>query len=81
MMEALELRMVDESYKAHLQAFLNFSVKAERKAGKYKTRPVYRKFEQFFDYEKEIDRIKNRKKTEDRIKRYVKMKKESGIDG
>lgn len=81
MMEALEFRMIDESYKAHLQAFLNLSVKAERKAGKYKTRPVYRKFEQFFDYEKEIDRIKNKKKTEDRIKRYVKMKKESGIDG
>ena len=36
MMEALELRMLDESLHEHRQAFLNFAVKAEKKAGKGK---------------------------------------------
>lgn len=31
MMEALELRMLDESLHEHRQAFLNFAVKAEKK--------------------------------------------------
>mgnify|MGYP007064538398 CR=1 FL=1 len=42
MMEALELRMLDESLHEHRQAFLNFAVKAEKKAGKGKTKPVTR---------------------------------------
>ena len=44
-------------YRNHLQAFLNFSVKAEKKAGKNKSKPVYSKFKQFFDYEKEIEKV------------------------
>lgn len=62
MMEALELRMLDESLREHRQAFLNFAVRAEKKAGKGKSRPVYTKFKQFFDYEKELKKIKERKK-------------------
>lgn len=50
MMEALELRMLDESLHEHRQAFLNFAVKAEKKAGKGKTKPVYKRFRQFFDF-------------------------------
>ena len=62
MMEALELRMLDESLHEHRQAFLNFAVRAEKKAGKGKTKPVYRRFRQFFDFDKELRKIKNRKK-------------------
>ena len=62
MMEALELRMLDESLHEHRQAFLNFVVKAEKKAGKGKTKPVYKRFRQFFDYEKELKKMRERKK-------------------
>ena len=62
MMEALELRMLDESLHEHRQAFLNFAVKAEKKAGKGKTKPVYKRFRQFFDFDKELRKMKNRRK-------------------
>lgn len=62
MMEALELRMLDESLHEHRQAFLNFAVKAEKKAGKGKTKPVYKSFRQFFDFDKELKKMKNRRK-------------------
>ena len=62
MMEALELRMLDESLHEHRQAFLNFAVKAEKKAGKGKTYPVYKRFAQFFDLYKELRKIMNRRK-------------------
>lgn len=56
-MKAEELKQVDLDYQAHRQAYLNFTVKAERKAGKGKTKPVYTTFEKFYDYQKEIDRV------------------------
>lgn len=62
MVEALELRMLDESLHEHRQAFLNYAVQAEKPAGKGKTRPVYRKFRQFFDYDKELKNLKTKKK-------------------
>lgn len=58
LMEAVQLKQVDIDYRNHLQAFLNFAVKAERKAGKGKSKPVYRKFKKFYDYEKEQEKIK-----------------------
>lgn len=67
MMEALRLRMVDESFHRHSQAFLNFAVQAEKKAGKGKTRPVYRKFGQFFDFKKELKKAKNPKREDSRF--------------
>lgn len=62
MMEALELRMLDQNLHEHRQAFLNFAVQAEKKVGKGKTKPVYRKFNQFFDYDGELDKLKKRRK-------------------
>ena len=38
-MKAVELKQVDLAYQLHAQAFLNFSVQAERKVGKNKTKP------------------------------------------
>ena len=58
LMEGVRLKQVDQDYRNHLQAFLNFAVKAERKAGK-KTVPVFRKFKKFYDYEKELEKAKN----------------------
>lgn len=53
---------LDESLHEHRQAFLNFAVKAEKKAGKGKTKPVYKRFRQFFDFDKELKKMKNRRK-------------------
>lgn len=60
LMEAAQLKQVDEDYRNHLQAYLNFVVKAEKKTGKNKSRPVYTTFKKFFDYEKAIEKVKNR---------------------
>lgn len=65
-MEAVRLKNVDADYRNHLQAFLNFSVKAEKKSGKG-GKPVYRKFKQFYDYEAEIEKIKNKGNTKSRF--------------
>lgn len=66
LMEAVRLKQVDLDYRNHLQAFLNFVVKAEKKSGK-KTRPVYTKFKQFYDYEKEVEKAKGNGKKENRF--------------
>lgn len=59
-MESVSLKHIDNDYRNHLQAFLNFAVKAEKKKGKYKSAPVYTKFKQFYDYEKEVDKVKKK---------------------
>lgn len=69
-MESVEYRQVDTDYRNHLQAFLNFAVKAEKKVGKGKSVPVYKKFKKFFDYEMEIKKIKDKKKTEKEKSRF-----------
>ena len=58
-MEAVRLKQVDKDYRNHLQAFLNFAVKAEKKTGKNKTKPVFGKFKKFYDYENEVEKAKN----------------------
>ena len=58
-MQAVRLKQVDMDYRNHLQAYLNFAVKAEKKAGKNKTKPVYSKFKKFYDYEKEVKKVLN----------------------
>ena len=60
LMQAVRLKQVDMDYRNHLQAYLNFAVKAEKKAGKNKSRPVYNRFSKFYDYEKEIAKITNK---------------------
>ncbi|TCS78539.1 hypothetical protein EDD59_11164 [Muricomes intestini] len=62
LIEAHSLRMVDEEYKRHEQAFLNYQVQAQKSAGKYKTKPVYDSFEKFFDYDKVLARVKKKEK-------------------
>ena len=67
LMEAERLKQVDMDYRNHLQAFLNFVVKAEKKAGKNKSRPVYRRFIQFYDYDKEIEKAKSKSEGKSRF--------------
>ena len=61
-MEAAQLKQVDADYRNHLQAFLNFAVKAEKKTGKNKSKPVYRKFKQFYNYEEELRKVTKKDK-------------------
>lgn len=65
MLEALDLRMLDQSLHEHRQAFLDFAVQAEKKAGKGKgkTKPVYRRFSDFFNFDSELKKLKDRKKS------------------
>lgn len=65
LMEAYQLKRVDEERQTHWQAFLNFAVQAKKKAGKHKEKPVYDSFSKFFDYEEELKKIKTKKKKED----------------
>ncbi len=67
MQEALELKLLDESLYEHRQAFLNFIVRAEKSAGKGKKKPVYKRFRQFFDYEKELEKLKMKKEKKNRF--------------
>lgn len=77
-MKAVELKQVDLSYRLHAQAFLNFAVQAEKKVGKNKTKPVYKKFEKFFDYAKEVKKVLNRDKENSRFLKISKKIRERG---
>jgi hypothetical protein len=66
-MEAVRLKQVDIDYRNHLQAFLNFAVKAEKKTGKNKSKPVYSKFKRFYNYEEELEKAKNNDKKTSRF--------------
>lgn len=61
LMESVQLRQVDMDYRNHLQAYLNFAVKAEKKTGKNKSKPVYAKFKNFFNYDKAVKKVKVKK--------------------
>lgn len=65
-MEAVKLKQVDEDYRHHQQAYLNFAVKAEKQVSKKKSVPVYKKFIQFFDYEKAIKKARKQEQSENR---------------
>ena len=56
LMEAERLKQIDMDYRNHLQAYLNFVVKAEKKSGK-KTKPVYNTFEKFYNYRRELEKV------------------------
>lgn len=75
--KAMGLEQLDKQYWAHWQAFLNFAVKAEKKAGKNKTKPVYSNFDKFFDYNKlkaEVEGKKQDNSITSRLREYMKMK-------
>ena len=67
LIEAVRLKQIDQDYRNHLQAFLNFAVKAEKNTGKGKSRPVYSKFKQFYNYEKEVEKVTNKSNEKSRF--------------
>lgn len=56
-MRAYRLKVVDDEYWIHLQAWVNREIKAEKKKGKDKSEPVYKRFSSFFDYEKRLSEV------------------------
>lgn len=75
LMEAVRLKQIDMDYRNHLQAYLNFAVKAEKKTGKGKSKPVYSKFKQFYDYEKEVEKALKKDKEKSRLSGFSKFLK------
>lgn len=78
LMQAVRLKQVDMDYRNHLQAYLNFLVKAEKKVGKNKSKPVYSKFKQFYDYEKEVRKTAKKEKEKSRFSGIGKLLKKEG---
>ena len=60
-MKAYQLQRVDREYEMHLQAWLNHAVTATKEQGK-KQIPVYKKFTDFYDYEKRIKEVTQKKR-------------------
>lgn len=79
LMKSKELQIVDKQYEIHLQAYLNMSAQARRRAGK-KMKPVYAKFDKFFDYQKQLDRVMGIKKKSkfDGLAQFIKEQKKEG---
>lgn len=75
LMKAKELQMVDEEYRIHLQAYLNMSAQAKKRAGK-KVKPVYTNFTKFYDYQKALDRVMGvkRKSKFDELAKFINKK-------
>lgn len=77
-MYAFRLAQVDEEMKMHKQAWINHQVTATKQQGK-KQVPVYKKFNQFFDYEKRIKEVEQDfiggKKLPERLKRMAHIAK------
>lgn len=78
LMESVRLKQIDLDYRNHLQAFLNFAVKAEKKVGKNKSKPVFGKFKKFYDYEKEIAKVTNKGNEKSRFSGIGKFLKKEG---
>lgn len=83
LMKAVELKAIDDAYLVHLQAFKNFEVKATKKVGK-KRKPVFDRFEKFFDYRKLVRKVlgKDIESNEDiklsRMREFLNAKKKEG---
>ncbi len=61
-MKAAQLREVDMDYRNHLQAYLNLIVKAKKKVGKNKMKPVYTTFRKFYDYDAALEKVLRKRK-------------------
>lgn len=79
LMKSKELEMVDEEYKIHLQAYLNMSAQAKKRAGK-KVKPVYTTFNKFYNYQKSLDRVMGIKKKSkfDGLAQFISEQKKEG---
>lgn len=76
-MEAAEYKRVDTDYRVHQLAYLNFAARATKRRGKSEV-PVYDKFSKFYNYPKELDKVKNKGKTSSMLSRLSKHMKKGG---
>lgn len=79
LMKSKKLQIVDKHYELHLQAYLNMAASARKQVGK-KIKPVYTKFDKFFDYQKQLDRVMGIKKKSkfDGLAQFIKEQKKEG---
>ena len=56
LMDVVRLKQVDMDYRNHLQAWLTFAAKATKKKGK----PVYGKFNKFYNYDNELKKLEKK---------------------
>ena len=80
LIEAENLKQVDRDYRNHLQAYLNFQATAKKNVGKNKQKPVFDKFDKFFDYDKALKRVQRKKSEEGRLSALSKFLKERRAD-
>ena len=73
-MKGAEYKNVDEQLHIHELAFLTMTAKAQKQVGK-KTRSVYKSFKDFFDYEKEIEKVKGNIRKVEVSSRFAKLAK------
>lgn len=64
LMDGVRLKETDADYRSHQLAYLNFIVKAEKRTGKNKSKPVFTNFKKFYNYEDAIKKAKVKKVTE-----------------
>ena len=69
MVEALQLRQVDELRDRAEQAFLNMRATAKDRKG----RPIYKSFQKFFDYDGALRKVKKPVEDKERIRTIGKM--------
>lgn len=69
LMQAVDLKMIDEELRIHKQSYLNHVATATKVVGK-KEIPVYSSFEKFFDYKSELKQVKKRHKQNNTDKRF-----------
>lgn len=72
LMKAERLKQIDLDYRCHLIAFLTKAASAEKPAGKGKSKPVYKNFKKFFDYEKRIKEVLT--ETDETDERFARIK-------
>ena len=78
-MKAHRLKAVDREYEIYLQAWANCNVQATKKQGKDKVVPVFKTFQQFYDYERRIREVLEENKErvrEERLKKIAKRVQE-----
>ena len=69
LLEAFRLQQVDKNRDMHWQAFLNYQVTGTKSKGK----PVFKTFKKFFDYDKELEKVKGKAKDVDKDERINKI--------
>ena len=84
-MRAYRLKTVDDEYRIYLQAWVNREIKAERRKGKTRSEPVYKRFEDFFNYENRLKSVLGkeleRKPSSRAADRYVEFMERRKING